>query len=402
MKKIVLLTNEYPYNSGESFLEAELNTLPDDIVVDIIPLREMRHPSRIRPVPNNVNVRTDFLTWELFRKISSNIKALFRPEFWRAITGKHLKLKEIKNIWGFFGRAEYVANKIAEIYEAELDVGDISFYTYWFLYGALAISFLRRKHSFYFVSRAHGIDVWDDVSAFHVIPGREYMLKKINRLYVCGKAGADFLQKKYEAYSGKISYDYLGTEDYGFTTEDNRGSIFRIVSCSRIVKLKRLNLLIAALSKIHNVQLEWVHFGDGPERVSIEKQASQLESHVIVSLKGQTQHQELMEYYSTHDVNVFINLSDTEGVPVSIMEAISFGIPVIATDVGGTNEIVNTDNGSLLQKDVSADSIAAEILKYISMDSDLYVGKRECARKHWEECFSAKTNYGNFYRQFRG
>lgn len=84
------------------------------------------------------------------------------------------------------------------------------------------------------------------------------------------------------------------------------------------------------------------------------------------------------------------------------MEAISFGIPVIATDVGGTNEIVNADNGSLLHKEVSADSIASAIQEYIAMDSQRYVRKRECARKHWEECFSAKTNYGNFYKQFRG
>ena len=39
-------------------------------------------------------------------------------------------------------------------------------------------------------------------------------------------------------------------------------------------------------------------------------------------------------------IDLFINTSSSEGVPVSIMEALSVGIPIIATDVGGTKEIV--------------------------------------------------------------
>lgn len=42
-------------------------------------------------------------------------------------------------------------------------------------------------------------------------------------------------------------------------------------------------------------------------------------------------------------------MSDSEGIPVSIMEAMSFGIPVIARNVGGMSEIVNEENGLLLE-----------------------------------------------------
>ena len=45
-------------------------------------------------------------------------------------------------------------------------------------------------------------------------------------------------------------------------------------------------------------------------------------------------------------VDLFLTVSANEGIPVSIMEAQSFGIPVIATDVGGISEIVNNVNGS--------------------------------------------------------
>ena len=61
---------------------------------------------------------------------------------------------------------------------------------------------------------------------------------------------------------------------------------------------------------------------------------------------------------------MFINVSSTEGIPVSIMEAMSFGIPVIATAVGGTPEIVNNENGYLLSKDPSAKELAEVIQNF--------------------------------------
>jgi len=47
-------------------------------------------------------------------------------------------------------------------------------------------------------------------------------------------------------------------------------------------------------------------------------------------------HNDVLNYYASNPVDVFINTSSSEGLPVSIMEAMSFGIPVIATNVGGT------------------------------------------------------------------
>ena len=58
-----------------------------------------------------------------------------------------------------------------------------------------------------------------------------------------------------------------------------------------------------------------------------------------------------MNYYNTYEIDLFVNLSTIEGVPVSIMEAQSSGIPVLATDVGSSKEIVDDDNGFLIPKD---------------------------------------------------
>lgn len=64
-----------------------------------------------------------------------------------------------------------------------------------------------------------------------------------------------------------------------------------------------------------------------------------------------------------------MNLSTSEGVPVSIMEVQSYGIPVIATNVGGTGEIIDKDNGILLPSCPSLEDVVAALEKYINQTS---------------------------------
>jgi colanic acid/amylovoran biosynthesis glycosyltransferase len=65
---------------------------------------------------------------------------------------------------------------------------------------------------------------------------------------------------------------------------------------------------------------------------------------------GNVENSKILDFYSENYVDLFINFSEFEGVPVSIMEAQSAGIPVLATKVGGTSEIVSSDNGFLVEK----------------------------------------------------
>ena len=70
-----------------------------------------------------------------------------------------------------------------------------------------------------------------------------------------------------------------------------------------------------------------------------------------VSCPGHAPHGDVAVYYASHAVDAFINVSASEGLPVSIMETQSFGTPVIPTSVGGTPELVTQQNGWLLPCD---------------------------------------------------
>jgi glycosyltransferase involved in cell wall biosynthesis len=105
---------------------------------------------------------------------------------------------------------------------------------------------------------------------------------------------------------------------------------------------------------------------------------------------------EILSYYKNNSVDLFLNLSSSEGLPVSIMEAISFGIPVIATDVGGTKDIVNSKNGALLNADPSVEEVAEKIKSIIEMNKEDFEKLKENAVKIFNEKVNAKKNYSEF------
>ena len=75
------------------------------------------------------------------------------------------------------------------------------------------------------------------------------------------------------------------------------------------------------------------------------------------------------------------------------MEALSFGIPVIATNVGGTSEIIDNQVGELLKTDISAGQIAKTIQQLANRD---LAKLRKNARNRWNDVCNAKENYSRF------
>jgi glycosyltransferase involved in cell wall biosynthesis len=76
-----------------------------------------------------------------------------------------------------------------------------------------------------------------------------------------------------------------------------------------------------------------------------------------------------------------VNLSSSEGVPLSIMEALAMGVPVVATAAGGTGEMVDDSVGALLPVEVDAAIAAAAIRRVVDEGARL----REAARVRFSE-----------------
>ena len=148
-----------------------------------------------------------------------------------------------------------------------------------------------------------------------------------------------------------------------------------------------------------DIPIHWVHIGDGPERVNIEALISQINNPKIkVLLLVNCPMKKCYIITKTHPVDLFINVSSFEGIPVSIMEAMSRGIPVAATPVGGIPEIVNQDNGFLLYKSISKrDKRSLKELLWVKKEKQLQ--KRSSAFATWENMYNAETNYLSFINE---
>ncbi|MFP4001936.1 MAG: glycosyltransferase family 4 protein, partial [Thermoplasmata archaeon] len=83
--------------------------------------------------------------------------------------------------------------------------------------------------------------------------------------------------------------------------------------------------------------------GEGPLEETLKKEAEDLDITDSVEFSGEIDHHELPDYYRRADI--FILPSFSEGLPNVIMEAMSCGLPVVATDVGGNKELVKSSEG---------------------------------------------------------
>jgi len=282
-----------------------------------------------------------------------------------------------------------------------LDLSKIIFYTYWFDYVTLGLCYAKKTYpDMIVISRTHGADLYSERHSPPYIPFQGFLIKTINHLYTASEHGREYLIQKYPQFHTKIDVSYLGVPDPEYTTLPSSDGIFRILSCSSLVPIKRVDRIIDVLALIGkqnpNKQYFWTHIGGGP-LFEVLKLQSQLKfpSNVKYEYKGNIENYEVLNYYHNHCVDLFINTSDSEGTPVSIQEAQSFGVPVLATAVGGNSEIVNNINGFLVPIDATSNQIA-ELISSMVSDPLKMLKKRSESKNNWMQNYNSSINHQRF------
>ena len=387
MKKLCLYTINFPYGNSETFLESEVEILSKQFnEVHIFPIdcsgEKRKLPKNIKVHNVFVNVSPDANHSKVLLSNFFKVIGLFFKEFVKGRVQKKYIVK-LHYILAFFIRA-----KAIKTYLVEKNLIDSIHYTYWFDMWSTCLSIANVKY----ITRAHGFDLFEERSKNGFIPFRDLQLKKVHEVYSVSKAGQLYLKDKYPRFKEKIKVSYLGTSDCGVFSLEKKNDVV-MVSCSNVIQLKRLDKIVDSLCLLKR-ELKWVHFGDGPLLESVKELSKKIPSNVKVSFLGRKTNREVLEYYKSNSVDLFINVSESEGLPVSIMEAISFGVPVVGTDVGGTSEIVGAQTGVLIEKDFTSKELV-EIFenKIDEMKSDEF---RLGVRKFWENNFNAKENYIKF------
>lgn len=401
-KTILLISNHFPFSPGEEFLKIEVNVLSKYFNIVLAP---MSTTGKRKNVPDNVVV--DETLAERIGRLSRNRKLRvlksvpgFRKETFQELSRGFFSLHKLSEIINYAAIANEIVTWYEEKYVCHRIKVDI-LYSYWLLYGAYAVSRIKVKHrEVLCITRAHGSDLYSYASSRYM-PFREYIFSNIDRVFCVSEHGRNYLKSLFPRCSDKVTVSRLGTLDPKVVNSESKDGKFRIVSCSSLKPVKRVELIIRAISYTSektDKEIIWTHIGDGPERKKLEALArSQLKrENVRYEFLGYLPHSDVLDYYTSNPVDVFINTSSSEGLPVSIMEAMSYGIPVIATDVGGTSEIVDNDNGFILNKDVSAEEIGEILFRFINEGQNKIAARRKNARRKWESFFDAEKNFKEF------
>lgn len=407
MRRMVLITNDFPYGMGENFLETEVDYYTEFDQVYIYPLG--RCAGKMRAVPSNVivykkrkytKIASKIYSWDIIREIWYCV----RRWGWNKTFGEtHLYRRAVD----YYNRAYHEAERIGKSLKAAgIKAKDhIVVYSYWMHLPAIVAVLLSRQYpNAKLVTRCHGYDLYEERDKDLYEPFRKLIFEKMDVIVPISKAGKKYLSARYGKIQSKIKICRLGVnndmEDFTPNSWWGENGVLRIVSSSNLVSVKRVERIVEALSYIDDIPIEWKHFGDGEREKHLKELCEDLltnHSNIKWQFMGRVTNREMLDYYAWERPHFLINTSESEGIPVSMMEAMSYGIPVIGTNVGGVKEIIaDHRNGYLLNADADSKTIAAVISKFYRQSEKEYTAMSHYARKMYDKRYNAKVNYSRF------
>lgn len=413
-KEIVyILTDSFPYGNGEkTFIMPEIEVLKnvyDIVIISGAPLGIAAQKELITQLDDSIKdyrfcpkesgkfsyYKYFFLFWTK-KECLAEVKSIIT-------THKNVLLRIWKSMH-FYARAESLYHWIKKNDIISNDKG--IYYSYWYNDRVLAMTMHRDEYpALRIMARAHGYDLFDErVEGTLRQPFKKIMDSQIDHIMFVSNYNLNYYTKKVGTVnSKKYSVQRIGAPEADkFPEIIDRRKIFRLVSCSNLIKLKRVPLIIDALRLIEDIKIEWIHFGSGSDAKEVEEYAQnslQDKRNIQFHFKGYVPRDEIYNYYASSFVHCFINVSETEGSPVSIQEALAFGIPVIATDVGGVSEMIE-GNGCLLAADPSAGAVAESIRKIYSMSEMEYNTLREKSLTIWRREYDLNKNMSSLLKVF--
>lgn len=394
-------------------------------------------------LPKNVEVFEEFVDWKQFKPLQIVSKNLFSilciyiSESWilkkflpfkktiALISSNIFKAEQILDIVRTLRlRSGYKLTSVNSVIDTQKKVTSQSlskptprslsvveapaYYSFWF-YDCIYLAWMKKKGWIEkAVTRAHGGDLFEERGSLNgKILLRNFQTKYLDAVLSVSDEGTRYLQNKYPRAINKIKTVFLGSQDAGENPFDTTG--FTIVSCARVRDIKRIHK-IAEMLQFVSFPITWIHIGSenleakNDPTISIylkNKEKLNQNPNVTVVTQGLMNNQEVLNLYKNTPINLFISLSEAEGIPVSMMEAISFGIPILSTDVGGCKEIVNEKTGVLIPLETSMEEVA-EIITEFKNSSKNTIEFRKGVREFWEEYFDADKNYGKLFEEIVG
>ena len=243
------------------------------------------------------------------------------------------------------------------------------------------------------VARMHGYDFDEKQNGRGYFPFRRSELAAFDAVHQISEYGLRHVQDQFPGYM-RFYLNRLGVADNGMANCGKETEPYWLVSCSNFVALKRIPLLIETLS-LMKIPFNWVHFGSGAGMEEAKALAARLLPEGSYQFKGFVPNQQVLQYYREQPIDAFINMSELEGIPVSLMEAIASGIPVIGCNICGVPEIVTEETGLLLPAIADPVKSATSITQFL-VEKSRDEPYRSGIKAFWAANYQAEKNYSEF------
>ena len=184
---------------------------------------------------------------------------------------------------------------------------------------------------------------------------------------------------------------FIPEENTNIFTNDQ----INITIVSRLVSHKNIEKIIKAISDLNDPLIYLNIIGDGPELNQLQKISLESNNKDNIIFHGKLNRDDINHIFLKSDI--YIQASNYEGLPHSLLEAMSYGIPVLCTPVGECKEILgNEDRGYILDLPVSKNNIKSKISQIID-EKDIANKKGERGKDFINEKYNL-TNSFNLYK----
>lgn len=344
-RRIVVVTSRYPFGSQEAYLSTELAELRRHLDrIAVMPVRPPESPARHR-VPEDVEV----LNWSLFS--SSLLRRAARAFLRRpACTLRTLGLLIASRDPG---RAKNLAVAVKALaladWAAEHSVDHI--HAYWASTPATVAMIAAGVSGIGWSCTAHRWDIYER-NAF------DAKAKSVSFVRTISARGTTDLARRMPGVAGRIVELRLGTAVPAAPPfVDERREPFRIICPAALVAVKGHDDLLSALARLRvsGVEARCTLAGAGPRRRELEDLVARLRLGDLVEFAGFLPQRMLHEWYRAGRFAAVVLASRAdgeramEGIPSALIEAMAFGIPVIATDSGSVPELLDDRVGRLVK-----------------------------------------------------
>ncbi len=390
--RILVFTANYPTGFGESYLNYELPELLK--YFERVSIECLEKKSEIQKGFFNIQDKVQ-VNYFAIEKRDSRLTFKDKMFVFKCVSLEFLHcsnkvffIRKIRRFYANMKKAVLMSRQLEKLtFDGEL------LYSFWMNEWALALAVLKKRRKISgFVFRVNGYDIYDERHEGNYLPFRYFIYSQCKHIFAVSKSASNYL-KRFGYFPDKISFSYFGTPDFGFSQVPARSQLV-IFSCSSVIEIKRVEKIAKVVCEI-DIPVKWIHHGEGPAMSDVMEIIRNAPENVqFINTPNNEDHEELKRSERDLAADIFINLSSTEGLPVTAIEAMSFGCTLVLNRAGSCEELINPITGILVELDEDAVLIAEKIKKlYVNGQT---VNNRVAIRKYWQDNFSSKENYKKF------